>query len=125
MLLRDSANKRKAPPTFLSATPASSGWFGNDLTRQAHGDRLQTGYGSPSGTLNNGFTYLAAPVFTDDPLVAGATVVLAHHLLELRQSVDSLRAVAGLSAATWTDATVTSQVTLIQAVHIVDGGTAG
>ncbi len=48
------------------------------------------------------FAYLAT-VFTDNTLVAGVTTAKAQHILELRQSVDALRGVAGLAAATWTD----------------------
>ncbi len=79
-----------------------------------------TGYAGASGTVANGFTYVAPATFTDDPLVAGTTVVKAQHLFEPRQAVDSLWAVAGLPAATWTDATVTAAVTIVQAMHIAE-----
>jgi chitodextrinase len=55
-------------------------------------------------------------VFTDDPLVAGTTVVKAQHVIELRQAVDAVRAAAGLSAATWTDSSLTGVE--VKGVHI-------
>src|SRR5262245_23354890 len=42
-------------------------------------------------------------IFTDDPLVAGSTVVKAVHVTELRIAVNAVRAAAGLSAANWTN----------------------
>jgi Fibronectin type III domain len=46
-------------------------------------------------------------IFTDDPLVASTstvvgTTIMARHLVELRQAVNAVRALAGLSAAIWT-----------------------
>ena len=55
-------------------------------------------------------------VFTDDPLVAGTTIVKAVHITELRSAVNAVRAAAGLSAATWTDSSLTG--VLVKAVHI-------
>jgi chitodextrinase len=55
-------------------------------------------------------------VFTDDPLVAGTTLVKAVHITELRAAVNAVRAAAGLSAATWTDSSLTNVE--IKAVHI-------
>jgi hypothetical protein len=55
-------------------------------------------------------------VFTDDPLVAGTTIVQALHITELRSAVNAMRAAAGLSAATWTDSSLTGIE--IKAVHI-------
>ena len=55
-------------------------------------------------------------VFTDDPLVAGVTVIQAQHIVELRQAVNAVRAAAGLSAATWTDSSLTGVE--VKAVHI-------
>jgi hypothetical protein len=43
-------------------------------------------------------------VFTDDPLVIGSTVLKGVHLTEVRAAVNAVRAVAGLGAATFTDA---------------------
>ena len=55
-------------------------------------------------------------VFTDEPLVVGVTFVKAQHVIELRQAVDAMRAAAGLTAATWTDSSVTGVE--IKAVHV-------
>ena len=67
----------------------------------------------------NAFAYLPT-VFTDDTIVVGQTTVKAQHIIELRQAVDALHAVAGLSAATWTDPTPSPTTTIIKAAHIVE-----
>lgn len=54
--------------------------------------------------------------FTDDPLVANSTIIKAQHLLELRQAVDAVRLLAGLTAISWTDAS--PQGVAIKKVHI-------
>jgi hypothetical protein len=63
-------------------------------------------------------------LFTDDPIVAGSTVVKRAHLVELRSAVNAVRATAGLTAQTFTDASVTAGVTMIRAVHIAELRTA-
>jgi hypothetical protein len=66
----------------------------------------------------NAFAYLPT-VFTDDTLVAGVTTVKAQHIIELRDAVDAMRAVAGLSGAPWTDPALAAGDT-IRAIHIQD-----
>jgi hypothetical protein len=73
--------------------------------------------GSPL-TKTNAFAYLPK-VFTDDTIVIGATTVKAQHILELRQAVDAMRAVAGLSGAPWTNPGLAPGDT-IKAIHILD-----
>lgn len=58
------------------------------------------------------------PTFTDDPLVAGVTTIKAVHITELRQTVDQLRARAGLPASVWTDTQLSGNI--IKAVHITE-----
>jgi hypothetical protein len=65
----------------------------------------------------NAFAYLPT-VFTDNTLVAGVTTAKAQHIIELRQAVDALRAVAGLSPAPWTDASLVPTNNIIRTVHI-------
>jgi hypothetical protein len=66
----------------------------------------------------NAFAYLPT-VFTDDTIVAQQTTVKAQHIIELRQAVDAMRAVAGLSGAPWTDPAL-AQGNPIRATHILD-----
>lgn len=71
---------------------------------------------SSGGVSDNSAPDLATTVvFTDRPLVAGV-VVKAVHLSEIRAAVNAVRALAALSAATFTD-TATAGTT-IKAVHI-------
>jgi hypothetical protein len=74
--------------------------------------------GSPI-TRTNGFAYLPT-VFTDNTLTVGVTTAKAQHIIEIRQAVDALRAVAGLGPAPWTDPTLSPFATMIRAVHILE-----
>ena len=56
--------------------------------------------------------------FTDDPLVAGTTVVKAAHVTELRTAVNAVRAAAGLGAATWTNTSLSGA--WIKAVDVAE-----
>ncbi|MGA9767576.1 MAG: galactose oxidase-like domain-containing protein [Blastocatellia bacterium] len=56
--------------------------------------------------------------FTDNPLMAGVTVVKAQHLNELRVVVNAVRATAGLPQVSWTDASLSG--VSIKAVHITE-----
>lgn len=68
---------------------------------------------------SNAFAYLPT-VFTDDTLVVRVTTAKAQHIIELRQAVDALRAVAKLQPVQWTDATLAPTSTLIKAVHVLE-----
>jgi hypothetical protein len=59
-------------------------------------------------------------VFTDDPLIAGTTLIKAVHLTELRSRVDAIRVAKGLAAYAWSDPWLTAGATSIRAQHIVD-----
>ncbi|HYO91783.1 MAG TPA: fibronectin type III domain-containing protein [Pyrinomonadaceae bacterium] len=54
--------------------------------------------------------------FTDDPLIADSTIIKAQHLIELRQAVNAVRLLAGLQAASWTDAS--PQGVFIKKAHV-------
>jgi hypothetical protein len=70
-------------------------------------------------TRANAIAVLPA-TFTDNILVAGVTVVRAQHIIELRQAIDALRAVAGLGPAPWTDPALAAVPTPIKATHILE-----
>jgi hypothetical protein len=70
-------------------------------------------------TKSDGFAYLPT-VFTDDTLVVGVTTAKAQHVIELRQAIDALRAVAGLAPVAWVDSTVSPASTIIKAVHLLE-----
>ncbi|HYR75667.1 MAG TPA: carboxypeptidase-like regulatory domain-containing protein [Pyrinomonadaceae bacterium] len=73
--------------------------------------------GSPL-TKTNAFAYLPT-VFTDNTITVGQTTAKAQHIVELRQAVDAMRAVAGLTGAPWTDPALAPGDT-IRAIHILD-----
>jgi hypothetical protein len=68
-------------------------------------------------TKANAFACLPT-VFTDNAILAGQTTARAQHIIEVRQAVDAMRAVAGLSPAPWTDATLVPTSSVIKAIHI-------
>ena len=74
--------------------------------------------GSPV-TKTNAFAYLPT-VFTDNTLTIGVTTAKAQHVIEIRQAVDALRAVAGLGPAPWTDLSLSPFNTKIKAAHILE-----
>lgn len=67
----------------------------------------------------NAFVYLPT-LFTDNTLVVSLTTAKAQHVIELRQAIDAMRAVAGLGPAPWTDATLTPFSSIIKAIHILE-----
>jgi len=69
-------------------------------------------------TKTNAFAYLPT-VFTDNTITVGQTTAKAQHIVELRQAVDAMRAVAGLTGAPWTDPALAPGDT-IRAIHILD-----
>jgi len=81
-------------------------------------DILLTPNSGSTLTKTNAFAYLPT-VFTDDTIMVGQTTVKAQHIIELRQAVDAMRAVAGLSGAPWNDPGLTVGDP-IRAVHITD-----
>jgi hypothetical protein len=55
-------------------------------------------------------------MFTDDTITVGSTVMKAAHVTELRTAVNAVRAAASLSAATWTNSSLSGA--WIQAVDV-------
>lgn len=70
-------------------------------------------------TKADAYAYLPTS-FTDNQLVAGVTQAKAQHVVELRQAVDALRAVAGLPEAQWTDLSPFKFSTPVRAAHVVE-----
>lgn len=75
--------------------------------------------------LNNNATLIAnwrqsvtGATFTDDPLVAGTTVVKALHVTELRTAIDNYRATASLGAYSWS--TTINAGAVITAAHVTE-----
>jgi Divergent InlB B-repeat domain/Fibronectin type III domain len=105
----------------LTAAPAAgatfTGWNGSC-----------TGTGACSVTMSTAravtATFTVSPVsFTDNPLVAGTTVMKPVHINELRTAIGAARTRNGLAAFAFTDPTLTAGVT-IKAVHILELRTA-
>ncbi len=61
-------------------------------------------------------------LFTNDPLVAGGTIIDDVHVTQLRTAVNAMRSAAGLGAATFTDASLTN--VLVKKVHFEELRTA-
>lgn len=73
---------------------------------------------NPGGSSGDSASDLATTVmFTDDPLAPGV-LVKAVHLSQLRTAVSAVRAQAGLSTVTYTDAATTGVI--VKAIHITE-----
>jgi len=111
---------RKAPGgSFVQiATPTTNSYIDNGVaanTAYLYKVRAVNGAGaSPDSNIDIATTV----IFTDDPLTPGVTVIKAVHLAELRTAVNAVRALAGLAAATFTDAA--SHGVVVRAVHITE-----
>jgi hypothetical protein len=75
------------------------------------GNVTVTNSGGGAGTLTNGYTFMAATVFSEDPLTQFVSTVKAQHILDLRNAIANLWSVAGLGSPTWTN-TVATGVTV-------------
>jgi hypothetical protein len=69
-----------------------------------------TNPGAAAGSLANGYTFMAATAFTDNPIVQYSTTVKAQHVLELRNAIASLWSVGGLGTPTWANAVAAGAV---------------
>lgn len=78
------------------------------------------GRDSLGATLGLGPADLAThTIFTDPTLTAGTTAIKAAHITELRTSVNAVRTLSGLPAASFTDA-ITPNFTIIRPYHITE-----
>lgn len=77
-----------------------------------------SGYSNGAMTTAVSFTDPNIVTYAEDP--TNATTIKAAHIIELRSAVNAVRSLAGLSAATWTDPTLTPGVTAIKADDVRD-----
>ena len=68
----------------------------------------------------NGAPIVSGGGFTDDPVVAGDTVVRTVHFTELRERIDALRVREGLQRYPWTDRRLVSGATAVRRVHLLE-----
>jgi len=111
------ANNLGGTFTVLNANVTTTTFTDNSVTSvNAYLYRVRSadaaGNLSPPGSID----VATAIAFTDNPLTVGSTLIKAQHITELRQAVNAVRAAANLSAATWTDTTLTNVT--IKAVHV-------
>jgi hypothetical protein len=110
------------PPVTI-ASPTSTPYVdGNVATGTTYVYRVRaiSSSGQPSPYSNPDIA--TTMVFTDEPLVAGSTVIKAAHLTELRTAVNAVRATAGLTAVTFAEPV--SAGVVIKAAHIEELRTA-
>jgi hypothetical protein len=105
------------PFTMLSPNPTSPSFIDNTVTSgTAYLYRVKAVDASGNASIYSNLDLATAINFTDDPLLANTTVVKAQHLIELRQAINAVRALAGLPASSWTDPS--PQGAFIKKVHI-------
>ncbi len=83
------------------------------MLRGAETDANANNLSTPPSPFQSG-----PPTFTDDPLVAGTTLVKALHVTELRDAINLLRIRAGIATVSWAEAVSTG--VLIKASHITE-----
>lgn len=74
------------------------------------------------GTDEHAIEIVAGGPFTDDPLVAGSTIIKSIHVNEVRDAVNALRLEAGLEQFTWAE-TIAPGIT-VAAAHVMELRTA-
>jgi hypothetical protein len=87
---------------FLASTAATSYSDTNVSAATTYLYKLRAVDGSANATGFSAVDLATTIVFTDDPLVAGQTVVKAVHFTEARTAVNAVRAAAGLTPITFT-----------------------
>jgi subtilisin family serine protease len=97
----------------VQSSPTAATQFSLNADNLADGLSLLWTYGVP-----------ATSTFTDDPLSAGATLVKAVHINELRTRIDALRTRFALPPVSWTDPTIAAGVTPVRAQHLTQMRTA-
>jgi hypothetical protein len=98
--------------TSLSITDA----FGSTANPVTYLYRVRAGVSSGGADASSGpspidYATVATNLFTDEPLVPGATTIKGIHIGELRQAIDAVRRAAGLNAAWSSYAAATGPVT--------------
>jgi hypothetical protein len=120
--------RHTSPSDGLSCASAGASWtlIGSstvpytDMTAMANKAYVYRVRSVKSGTQSPPSTtdFATTVVFTDDPIIAGTTLVEGAHLAELRTAAEALRVAAGLAPFSYTD-TVTAGL-LIKAAHITE-----
>ena len=93
-------------------------------TADRDGQQFRAVFSNSGGSIATNAATLTLSVFTDDPPVAGVTLLKALHITELRVRIDAQRTRFGLSTFTWTDATLQAGTTPVRLVHMSDLRTA-
>jgi hypothetical protein len=94
----------------LSGTPTETGQYRFTVTATDTASNIRST--NITVSINPGARW------TDQPLVAGLTVIKAVHTTELRTAIDALRVTFSLAPISWT--TLTGGTTIVQAQHIID-----
>ena len=107
--------------TALTAAGATfSGWSGACAGTTALCTVPMTAARSVTATFLTTFP----GAFADDPLAAGATLVKAVHVTDLRLAIDRERTRRSLPAFAWADPVLVPGVTPVQAIHLAEMRTA-
>ena len=72
--------------------------------------------GAGTASADSGIDIATTIMFADDPLTSGSTAIKANHILQLRAAIAAVRASAGFSIASFTEAPVAGSP--LRAVHI-------
>lgn len=116
-------DRRSAGFGFLPVgTPAVTNFTDTVAANTAHLYRVRAV--TATGTSADSASDLATSIlFTDDPLVTTTTTVKAVHITQLRTAINAVRALADLTASTFTDPTLNATIP-VRRLHITDLRTA-
>jgi bacillolysin len=112
-------------PAFTSTSWGFTGTRLDLSSLAGHGVQFRFRIGSDANVAGLGwivdniaiYRCSAAIPFTDDPIVAGSTIVKAVHINELRERINANRTARGLGLVVWNE-TLSPGTTLIKAAHI-------
>lgn len=106
-----------SPYTVLSANPTTNSFNDTSVSPgTAYLYRVRATDGAGNFSPYSNVDLATAVSFTDAPLVSAVTIIKAQHLVELRQSINAVRTLAGLGATAWTDSSL--QGIRIKAIHL-------
>lgn len=103
---------------ILAGSPAAASFNDGALTPNSeYLYEVRAVFGGSGSSADSALDLASTFTFSDDPLVAGTTLVKSVHLTELRTAVNALLNTAGLPPATFTEPSLTLG-TSIRKVHI-------
>jgi len=104
--------------TLIAATASTNTAIGGRTPNTAYLYVVRALGASGAVSLDSAPELATTTIYSNDPAVAGSTVITAANITQLRTAVDAIRALASLPAGSYTD--VISSVVPVRAVHMIE-----